>query len=191
MGVALRGKLALARTVGCSPRLRGGGATSAPGKVLLALRTAGDHHPRATARPGQRTDHCDEWKDDHGGDGGGGPRTSGHPARLQPRGRKHGRRHRDDAPLGSARRTGRSPASSGCSRSTSCGSARWRRSLSAQILLGNLFRDQLDRYGELEDCRRWAGHRDARRASCARPPDDPLIADLGREREEVLYLRSR
>jgi UDP-N-acetylmuramyl tripeptide synthase len=58
------------------------------------------------------------------------------------------------------------------------------------ILLGNLFRDQLDRYGELETIAdRWA-------ATVATLPadtplilnaDDPLVADLGRERAGVAY----
>ena len=64
------------------------------------------------------------------------------------------------------------------------------------IVLGNLFRDQLDRYGEMEALADdWAG------AVAASPPgtgfalnaDDPLIADLGRDqfserrRDGVLY----
>jgi UDP-N-acetylmuramyl tripeptide synthase len=57
------------------------------------------------------------------------------------------------------------------------------------LLLGNLFRDQLDRYGELETiAERWA-------ALVARSPDtalllnadDPLVADLGRDRGGVTY----
>ena len=54
------------------------------------------------------------------------------------------------------------------------------------MLLGNLFRDQLDRYGELETIAdRWAAHRQSR-ASCQRRAwcsnaDDPLVADLGRD----------
>jgi UDP-N-acetylmuramyl tripeptide synthase len=57
------------------------------------------------------------------------------------------------------------------------------------MLLGNLFRDQLDRYGELERIAdRWAA------LVAALPPttalalnaDDPLIADLGRGRDGVL-----
>ena len=58
------------------------------------------------------------------------------------------------------------------------------------ILLSNLFRDQLDRYGELELLAdRWEGVMDAnegrsRFVLCA---DDPLVADLGREREGVTY----
>ncbi|MEA2158821.1 MAG: hypothetical protein QOD66_1201 [Solirubrobacteraceae bacterium] len=58
------------------------------------------------------------------------------------------------------------------------------------ILLSNLFRDQLDRYGELETIAdRWA------RVVATLPPgarlvlnaDDPLIADLGREFPGVSY----
>ena len=57
------------------------------------------------------------------------------------------------------------------------------------VLLANLFRDQLDRYGELEHLAdRWA-------ELTSRPggpalvlnADDPLVADLGRERERVTY----
>ena len=57
------------------------------------------------------------------------------------------------------------------------------------LLLGNLFRDQLDRYGELEIiAERWA-------AVVARAPgsalvlnaDDPLVADLGRDRSPLYF----
>jgi UDP-N-acetylmuramyl tripeptide synthase len=58
------------------------------------------------------------------------------------------------------------------------------------LILGNLFRDQLDRYGELETIAdRWAelaAERDGRSTLvlCA---DDPLVADLGRDRAQVAY----
>jgi lipid II isoglutaminyl synthase (glutamine-hydrolysing) len=58
------------------------------------------------------------------------------------------------------------------------------------LVLGNLFRDQLDRYGELETIAdRWAdltAERDGLSdlVLCA---DDPLVADLGRDRERVSY----
>jgi len=57
------------------------------------------------------------------------------------------------------------------------------------LLLGNLFRDQLDRYGELETIAdRWAAVVAALPgAALALNADDPLIADLGRERERVCY----
>jgi UDP-N-acetylmuramyl tripeptide synthase len=55
------------------------------------------------------------------------------------------------------------------------------------ILLGNLFRDQLDRYGELESiAERWAtalALDPARAATLVLNADDPLVADLGRARE--------
>jgi UDP-N-acetylmuramyl tripeptide synthase len=58
------------------------------------------------------------------------------------------------------------------------------------LLLANLFRDQLDRYGELETIAdRWAEV--VARASgttLVLNADDPLVADLGRERaDEVVY----
>jgi UDP-N-acetylmuramyl tripeptide synthase len=57
------------------------------------------------------------------------------------------------------------------------------------MLLGNLFRDQLDRYGELEAIAdRWAALvRSAPGVALALNADDPLIADLGRERDDVAY----
>jgi lipid II isoglutaminyl synthase (glutamine-hydrolysing) len=58
------------------------------------------------------------------------------------------------------------------------------------ILLSNLFRDQLDRYGELESLAdRWADlvEADGGRAHLVLNADDPLVADLGRGRPEVTY----
>ncbi len=53
------------------------------------------------------------------------------------------------------------------------------------IVLGNLFRDQLDRYGEMEaladDWAQTVAERDGRTAFVLNA-DDPLIADLGRDR---------
>ena len=59
------------------------------------------------------------------------------------------------------------------------------------ILLGNLFRDQLDRYGELDAIAdRWAAvgaGAAARGARLVLNADDPLIADLGRDASHVTY----
>ncbi len=57
------------------------------------------------------------------------------------------------------------------------------------MLLCNLFRDQLDRYGELETIAdRWtAVVRALGDTRLALNADDPLIADLGRERPHVTY----
>jgi UDP-N-acetylmuramyl tripeptide synthase len=57
-------------------------------------------------------------------------------------------------------------------------------------LLANLFRDQLDRYGELELLAdRWAElvAEESGRARFVLNADDPLVADLGRGREGVVY----
>jgi lipid II isoglutaminyl synthase (glutamine-hydrolysing) len=58
------------------------------------------------------------------------------------------------------------------------------------LLLGNLFRDQLDRYGELETiAERWAEVVAAQPEDVALVlnADDPLVADLGRSRSNVTY----
>jgi lipid II isoglutaminyl synthase (glutamine-hydrolysing) len=59
------------------------------------------------------------------------------------------------------------------------------------ILLGNLFRDQLDRYGELDTIAdRWAAvtaSSAGRGARLVLNADDPLIADLGRDPQSVTY----
>ena len=58
------------------------------------------------------------------------------------------------------------------------------------VLLGNLFRDQLDRYGELDTIAdRWAAVVASLpdTAALVLNADDPLIADLGRHRDRVSY----
>jgi UDP-N-acetylmuramyl tripeptide synthase len=57
------------------------------------------------------------------------------------------------------------------------------------MLLGNLFRDQLDRYGELETIAdRWAEVVAARgRTRLVLNADDPLVADLGRGRDALYF----
>src|SRR5581483_9274755 len=56
------------------------------------------------------------------------------------------------------------------------------------IVLSNLFRDQLDRYGELEAIAdRWAALTARLAARLVLNADDPLIADLGRGAADALY----
>jgi UDP-N-acetylmuramyl tripeptide synthase len=57
------------------------------------------------------------------------------------------------------------------------------------LLLANLFRDQLDRYGELDIIAdRWAGVvAEAAETTLVLNADDPLVADLGRARDDVVY----
>jgi UDP-N-acetylmuramyl tripeptide synthase len=58
------------------------------------------------------------------------------------------------------------------------------------LLLGNLFRDQLDRYGELETIAdRWAGvvAASGQGTALVLNADDPVIADLGRARSPLYF----
>jgi UDP-N-acetylmuramyl tripeptide synthase len=55
------------------------------------------------------------------------------------------------------------------------------------LLLGNLFRDQLDRYGEIDTIAdRWAAVTAATRARLVLNADDPTVADHGRGRDDAL-----
>jgi UDP-N-acetylmuramyl tripeptide synthase len=59
------------------------------------------------------------------------------------------------------------------------------------IVLGNLFRDQLDRYGELDAIAdRWGaalGSEAGKRARLVCNADDPLLADLGRDGRDTVF----
>jgi UDP-N-acetylmuramyl tripeptide synthase len=56
------------------------------------------------------------------------------------------------------------------------------------LLLGNLFRDQLDRYGELDTIAdRWAQVAERTTAALVLNADDPTVADLGRERAATYF----
>jgi lipid II isoglutaminyl synthase (glutamine-hydrolysing) len=56
------------------------------------------------------------------------------------------------------------------------------------LLLANLFRDQLDRYGELDTIAdRWAQVAATTDTALVLNADDPAVADLGRERESATY----
>ena len=56
------------------------------------------------------------------------------------------------------------------------------------LVLGNLFRDQLDRYGELDAiAERWQAVTDSLEGRPVLNADDPLVADLGRERPDALF----
>ena len=59
------------------------------------------------------------------------------------------------------------------------------------VLLGNLFRDQLDRYGELDTiAQRWDAALDSPTGKSAKlvcNADDPVLADIGRGREALFF----
>jgi UDP-N-acetylmuramyl tripeptide synthase len=185
-------KLALARAVGVLSRLRGGGATSAPGKVLVrldrnAIGTLAGRLPRGSvlvsATNGKTTTAAFASTiltragillvhNDAGANMAGGI-ASTLLAAARPRGAIAGELGLFEV------------------------DEFWLDTLAAQlhpraILLGNLFRDQLDRYGELESiAERWAlalGRAPASEARLVLNADDPMVADLGRGRDTgVLY----
>ncbi|HXR29074.1 MAG TPA: MurT ligase domain-containing protein [Solirubrobacteraceae bacterium] len=181
-------KLALARTVGALSRLRGGGGTSAPGRLLIrmapdAIGTLGSRLARGSvlisATNGKTTTATMAAAvlqragialvhNQAGANMAGGVATS---------------------LLGAARPGGGIAGELGLFEVDEL----WLAQLAAElhpraILLGNLFRDQLDRYGELETIADSWSHLlaegDARLVGNA---DDPLIADLGRDRADTLY----
>ena len=187
-------KLALARAAGALSRLRGGGATSAPGKVLLRL------EPRAIGLLGARLRHGSVLISATNGK----TTTAAMAAAIFAQAGVELVHNRAGANMAGGIASTLLAASRG--RDSIAGELGlfevdelWLDRLAAQlhpraILLGNLFRDQLDRYGELETiAERWAHvvrdgpGRDARLVLNA---DDPLAADLGRERvgaASVLY----
>ncbi len=186
MAVALGPKLALARTVGALSRLRGGGATSAPGKVLLSLEPDAIGALGARLARGSALVSATNGKTttaamaagifEHAGialvHNAEGANMAGGVA---------------TALLGAARGRGAIDGELGLFEVDELWLDTVARQLQPRtILLGNLFRDQLDRFGELETiAERWAA--DLQTQQLVLNADDPLIADLGRERAETLY----
>jgi lipid II isoglutaminyl synthase (glutamine-hydrolysing) len=186
MASSLAAKLALARGVAALSRLRGGGGTSAPGKVLMrldphAIGTLGERLARGTALISATN---------------GKTTTAAMAAAILERAGiplVHNRAGANmaggiaTALLTSARRRGGMGGELGLFEVDEL----WLDAVAAElhprvILLGNLFRDQLDRYGELETIAdRWSHNLNADRLVLN--ADDPLVADLGRERSATLY----
>jgi UDP-N-acetylmuramyl tripeptide synthase len=186
MPAALALKLALARAAGALSRLRGGGATSAPGKLLLRLQpdaigllaarlrrgsvvisaTNGKTTTAAMVAAIMAADGVELVHNRAGANMAGGI-ASTLLAAAGPRGTITGNMglfEVDELWLGRVVEELHPRA----------------------ILLGNLFRDQLDRYGELETIAdRWAAAVGAGPGCDARlvlNADDPAVADLGRIR---------
>jgi lipid II isoglutaminyl synthase (glutamine-hydrolysing) len=186
MPVALGPKLALARTVAVLSRLRGGGATSAPGKVLLSL------EPDAIGALGARLARGSALVSATNGK----TTTSAMAAEIFEHAGIALVHNAEGANMAGGVATALLAAAHG--RDAIDGELGlfevdelWLDAVAAQlqprtILLGNLFRDQLDRFGELETiAERWAA--DLQTQQLVLNADDPLIADLGRERAETLY----
>ena len=108
----------------------------------------------------------------------GDPRARRRAPGPQPRRGQHGRRRGHRAAW-----TARATATPASSRSTSSGSAQVVDELQPRaLLLANLFRDQLDRYGELDSIAdRWADVAARTSAALVLNADDPTVADLGRD----------
>jgi UDP-N-acetylmuramyl tripeptide synthase len=188
MAAALAPKLALARAVGALSRLQGGGATSVPGKVLMRL------EPSAIGALGARLPKGSVLVSATNGK----TTTAAMAAAIFERagfGLVHNRAGANMAGgiattlLGAARPRGGIAGELGLFEVDEM----WLAPLVEQlhpraILLGNLFRDQLDRYGELDAiAERWHHALDGSDALLVLNADDPQVADLGRERGEVLY----
>jgi lipid II isoglutaminyl synthase (glutamine-hydrolysing) len=186
---AFGAKLAAARAIGAASRASGrGGGTTLPGRVLLRL------EPEAIARLGSRLDRGTTIVSATNGK----TTTAGMiAAALVADGRQpvHNR-------AGSNMTWGVATAlleQAGHEGLFEVDEA-WLPRVAAQldpslIVLGNLFRDQLDRYGEMETlAEEWARTVEARagRTRFVLNADDPTIADLGRDpagepREGVVY----
>jgi UDP-N-acetylmuramyl tripeptide synthase len=187
----LDAKIAAARAVGSVLRRSGrGGGTSLPGRVLIRL------EPAAISELSQRLPQGTAVISATNGKTTSAAMT----ASILSRAGVHLVHNRAGANMAggiastlleSARRGGRMSGELGLFEVDEF----WLDRLTAQlrpraIMLGNLFRDQLDRYGELETIAdRWS-------AVVAGLPlqtglvlnaDDPLVADLGRERPGVSY----
>ena len=133
--------------------------TQVSGRVMLGI--APDAARRGRGRPARRARVGDERQDDHHPPARRGAARRRPAGRHEPHRREPARRHR-----GRARPRPRRPTSR-CSRSTSGGCRRSSTRSHAELLvLGNLSRDQLDRFGEVARDRR-AVARGVRRASRA------------------------
>ncbi|HEY8639894.1 MAG TPA: MurT ligase domain-containing protein [Solirubrobacterales bacterium] len=173
-------KVALARAIGAASRTSGrGGGTTLPGRVLLRL------SPDAIAKLGSRLSRSTIVSATNGKTTTAGMIS----AALAAEGRKpvHNRAG-SNMTWGVATALLEQHGTEGLFEVDEA----WLPKVTAQldpelIVLGNLFRDQLDRYGELETLAdEWAKLVEARAGGTrfVLNADDPLIADLGRDREE-------
>ncbi len=177
-------KLALARAAGALSRRVGRGGTSLPGKVLMRM------EPRAIERLARRLPQGSAVISATNGKTTTAAMVA---AILEPAGTRlvHNRAGANMAggvasALLGATRGGRIDGDMGLFEVDEF----WLDRVVAQLrpralLLANLFRDQLDRYGELETIAdRWAASvAGARETRLLLNADDPLVADLGRERD--------
>jgi UDP-N-acetylmuramyl tripeptide synthase len=179
-GALFGAKRAAARTVGVASRVSGrGGGTTLPGRVLLRLA------PDAIARLGSRLDDATVVSATNGK-----TTTAGMIAAIlaaEDRPPVHNRAG-SNMTWGVATALLEQRGSEGLFEVDEA----WLPKVTAEldpslIVLGNLFRDQLDRYGEIETLAdEWAAlvAERAGRTRFVLNADDPLIADLGRDPEQ-------
>src|SRR3954454_7192693 len=182
-------KRALARAVGAASRASGrGGGTTLPGRVLLRL------EPEAIARLGKGLEGSRTIVSATNGK----TTTAGMIAGILAADGRHPVHHRAGSNMtwGVATALLEQRGREGLFEVDEAWLPRVAEQLQPRlVVLGNLFRDQLDRYGEMEALADdWAKTVAALtgRAGFALNADDPLIADLGRDEEErprdgVLY----
>jgi lipid II isoglutaminyl synthase (glutamine-hydrolysing) len=184
-------KLALARGAGALARLRGGGGTSAPGKVLLRLQPDALTVLSARLRKGSVLVSATNGKTTTAALAASVFREAGIALVHNQAGANM---------AGGVASTLLSAAGPHGSIDGELGlfevDELWLERLAEElrpkaIVLGNLFRDQLDRYGELDTiAERWAATVHGEAGQGARlvcNADDPLVADLGRERQDAVY----
>jgi UDP-N-acetylmuramyl tripeptide synthase len=180
-------KRGVARSAGALSRLRGGGGTSIPGAVLLRL------DPRAIARlAGELPDGSVIVSATNGK-----TTTAAMLASVMSVAELNVVHNRAGANMAGgiasamleARGRGTAPADIGLFEVDEFYVPQVADQLDPRaILLGNLFRDQLDRYGELETIAdRWATVVEESTARLVLNADDPLIADLGRGSPAAVY----
>jgi UDP-N-acetylmuramyl tripeptide synthase len=188
MAGTLAAKLALARAVGTLSRLRGGGATSVPGKVLMRLQPDAIGALGARLKRGSVLVSATNGKTTTAAMAAGILERAG-VALVHNQAGANMAGGIATTLLDAARPRGGIAGELGLFEVDEM----WLALLAAElrprtILLGNLFRDQLDRYGELETiAERWEGALGEGTAQLVLNADDPLIADLGRDHPGTLY----
>ncbi|HEY3971003.1 MAG TPA: Mur ligase family protein, partial [Solirubrobacteraceae bacterium] len=190
MSSTLGPKLALARAVGAVSRLRGGGGTSLPGKLLVRLDHSAIRELAARLSRGSVLVSATNGK----------TTTAAMSASIiEQAGISLVHNQAGANMAGGIASTLLDAAGRGGTIAGELGlfevDELWLDRLAGEIhprvvVLANLFRDQLDRYGELERiAERWAAAVSGGAAARARlvcNADDPLVADLGREGDAVV-----
>ncbi|HTA96180.1 MAG TPA: MurT ligase domain-containing protein [Solirubrobacteraceae bacterium] len=192
MSATLGPKLALARAVGAVSRVRGGGGTSLPGKLLVRMDSSAIAELAARLPRGSVLVSATNGKTTTAAMAASILEAAGISLVHNQAGANMAGGIASTL-LGAAGRSGTIAGELGLFEVDEL----WLDRLAGQlhprvVVLANLFRDQLDRYGELETiAERWAGTvragGPAERARLVCNADDPLVADLGRERAQSDY----